>query len=308
MVKKSSILNKIVDRFRSGPVRVESDRTEAVEPAEPRSRLSQAAKAQSARPGAGAQPASKPEPTASKPATPPEPARPAPEARVPVQHVPEEIIPKSRRKLSASEDAAMQMSKGLTELSSLLRGVQVRMEDQGSKLDAMGGEVNKLPVVAEAQLEVLKRLADQLAVQNELNGNMAKAFVDLPDVMKGVQKSLERSAATDERTATTLSEFKSTMSRIQGSMGEMVEASRAQTAAANNLSTSHKKTVESTVEQIESSTQKSIDALRAVQEDQSNRIAKIVGEGGRWNRAVLVMMILSFAALVAIFAALISGK
>ncbi|MCA8956562.1 MAG: hypothetical protein KDC87_10845 [Planctomycetes bacterium] len=264
MVKKSTILEKFVGRFRSGPVRVASDRTETVEPVE-----------------------------ADEPVA---------ESRLPVQHIPEEINPRSRRRLSPAEDLSMAINESFTELSSLMRGVQVRMEDQGTRLSKMGEDMHKLPVVAEAQLVVLRRLADQLDKQQEMQGTMVRAFGDLPEVMKGVQRSLERSAATDDRTASTLSEFKQTMARIQGTMGEMVDAAKQQAQAAGSLANGQA----ATVKQLETSTQGGLEALRWAQEDQANRLAKMVGEGSRWNRAVLVMLVLSFAALVAIFGAVIS--
>ena len=60
---------------------------------------------------------------------------------------------------------------------------------------------------------------------------------------------------------------------------------------------------------LESTTQEGLQALRWAQEDQATRMSKMVAESGKWNRAVLVMLVLSFAALVSIFAAiLLSGS
>jgi hypothetical protein len=222
---------------------------------------------------------------------------------VPAMHVPEEILPHSKRKLSGSEDAAMKMSNSFSELSSLLRGVQVRMEDQGGRLDTMGHDLSKLPATAEAQLDVLKVLVTQLEKQNTMNATMVETFAGLPSVMKGVQESLAKTAATDARTAQTLDDFKSTMNRIHTSMGEMVDTTKVQADAAQSLAKNHS----TTVARMESSTQEGLKALRWAQEDQANRMAKMVGENSRWNRAILVLMILSFAALVSIFGALLSA-
>lgn len=278
MVKKSKLLDRIVDRFRSGSVKVDSspDRTK---------------------------PANRPSGGRTKKANGSTPAEPvARETAVPVKHVPEEIIPRSKRKLSSQEDAAMQMTKSFGELSSLLRGVQSRMENQGERLDNMDQNLNRLPAAAEAQLAVLQGLVGQLEKQNEMNATMVSTFSELPEVMKGVQESLAKSAVTDERTAQTLDEFKGTMNRIQSSMGDMVETSKVQADAASSLANNH----EDTVRSLEKSTKEGLDSLRGVQEDQANRMTKLVGETGRWNRAVVVLLILSFAALVSIFGALIT--
>ena len=60
------------------------------------------------------------------------------------------------------------------------------------------------------------------------------------------------------------------------------------------------------VEALESSTKEGLQALRWAQEDQSNRMAKLVSESTRWNRAVLVMGVFGLAALAAIFFALMA--
>ena len=46
---------------------------------------------------------------------------------------------------------------------------------------------------------------------------------------------------------------------------------------------------------------------RDCQEDQADRMTEMVDEHSRWNRSVLALLILSFAALVAIFIAVLSS-
>ena len=263
MVKKSSFLDKIVNRFRTGSLRVE-DR-------DPRRR--------------GASP--EVDETAG----------------VPVRSVPEEVIPDSRRKLSKQENAALTMTQSFSELSSLLRGVQIRMEGHGGRLEEMNDNLSKLPAAATAQLEVLQSLVSHLEKQNSVNSKMVETFAELPDVMKGVQESLARTVATDERTAQTLDQFKSTMDRIQDSMGDMVESTQVQANAASTLAKDHS----STVQRLESTTEEGLKALRWSQEDQANRMAKLAGENNRWNRGIIVLLILSFAALVSIFVAIVGA-
>lgn len=273
MVKKAGIFDKIVNRFRSGPVQVE----------ETTRRGGTSSKATgSPRRGAAEQPRA-----------------------VPIDKVEpsrgEAIGHDQRRKISNKEDAALAMSKSFGELSSLLRGVQVRMEDQGSSIADMGKDISRLPAASEAQLELLKALATQLEKQNTVSASLVQTFGDLPEVMKDLRAALERNSARDERTAQTLDQFRSTMDRIQGSMGEMVQNSKEQTVAAQSMAKDH----QSTVAQLEESTQEGLKALRWAQEDQANRMLKLASENGRWNRAVVFMLVLLFSALVAIFAALV---
>ena len=265
MVKKSSFLDKIVNRFRSGSVRVDKGLNRR------------------SRGGSG-----QADNVTSQV----------------VKSGPEEIVPDSRRKLSKQEDAALAMNTSFGELASLLRGVQVRTEDQGGRLEQMSGDLSKLPATAEAQLEVLRSLVAQLEKQNTMNGKMVETFAELPDVMKGVQESLAKSAATDERTAQTLDEFKSNMNHIHSSMGDMVETNKVHADAARTLTDDHKETAR----QLETTTQDGLKALRWAHEDQANRISKLVGENGKWNRLIFVSLIFGVAALLSILLALLYSQ
>lgn len=272
MVKKSKFLDRIVNRFRGGAVKVDSNANR------PKTKTRRNGESNRVAEEFGA------------------------DAAV-VRHVPEEIIPRSKRKMSESEDAAIKMTNSFQELSSLLRGVQVRMEDQGGRLDSMDKNLGMLPATAEAQLDVLKSLVGQLEKQNTMNATMVETFAGLPEVMKGVQESLEKTAHTDERTAQTLDEFKSTMDRIHDSMGSMVDSSQIQAEAATTLAGNHQETVRN----LQESTKKGLETLRFAQEDQTNRMTRLVGENSKWNRAIVILLILSFAALVSIFAAVMSN-
>ncbi len=223
---------------------------------------------------------------------------------LPVNAVPDELNLDSKRRLSQKENAQLTMTRSFRELSTLLRGVQTRMEGQDSKFDSMSANVAKLPAAAEAQVEMLKSLVTQLETQNTMTGKMVETFAELPAVMKGVQKSLEKTAATDERTSNTLNDFKGTMDRIQGSMGDMVKTSQTQAQAASDIAEGHKETVRS----LETTTHDSLEALRTAQEDQANRMSKIASETGRSNRVIVVLLILSFAAMVAILATLVNSQ
>lgn len=264
MVKKSGFLNKIVGRFRSGSVRVED---------KPNTQRRSAA----------------PTNGAKKPAV--------------ARAIPEEIIPSSQRKVSQKEAAQLTMNSGFQELSTLLKGVEGHMGDSAGKLDELNTHVSQLPAAAQEQVAMLKTLVGQLEKQNQMNGMMVETFAELPSVMKGVKESLEKSAVTDERTASTLDEFKGTMDRIQGSMGSMVETSQAQADAASAIASDHKEGVQN----LESATAEGLEALRKAQEDQANRMAKIATEAGRSNRAVVILLVFGVATMVAIFAAIMNN-
>ncbi len=206
-----------------------------------------------------------------------------------------------RRKLNPREDVVLAMNESFGELSSLLRGVQVRMEDQGGRLADMGAHVQKLPLTAEQELEAVRDLAKQIEEQNQLSKSMLEAYADLPQVMLGVKEALQRAAASDERTARTIEDFRSSMGHVQGSMREMVQSSKEQSQSAAALA----KSQENSVRQLESTTQEGLKALRWAQEDQANRMIKLVGESSKWSRAVLVMLVMTFVVLACILGAIL---
>jgi hypothetical protein len=270
VVKKSSFLDRIVNRFRGGAVKVESTTTRS--------------KARNGRSG--------------------QVNRVAKEVRssAVVQPVPEEIIPRSRRKMSDSEDAAIQMTSSFREFAGLLRGVQVRMKDQTGRMDSMDDNLSKLPVTADAQLEVMRGLVGQIEKQNAIQKTMIETFSSLPAVMKDVQESLAKTAQVEGRTAQTLDEFRGTMDRIHGSMDQMVDASKTQADAATALTESNKESFHN----IEASTKQGLENLRLDQEDQATRMTRLVDENSKWSRGILVLMVMSLAALVSIFFALVT--
>lgn len=138
------------------------------------------------------------------------------------------------RKMSVREDALLAVGKGFQELGSLVRGVQVRMEGQGSQVAEIAEQLAVLPALGQAQLEMLKAMATALDRQNSLAETMQASVGQLPQIMSSVQQALERANATDQRTVRTLDEFRTTMDRIQGSIGEMVEQAGRHAAASES--------------------------------------------------------------------------
>lgn len=292
MVNKSSFLDKLVSRFRSSSgVRVGAgphrrDRREKAETVEARTEQ-------------------EPESGSSR-----LPARGKAEAR-------------SSRKISSREDAVITMNESFGEMCNLLRGVQVRLEDQGGQMAKVGEHTRDLPAATQAQQEVLRSLVLQMDRQNQAQENLAHAFHRLPEVMDGLKSALDRAAATDKRTIETLGDFRATMDRIQDRMGQMVESARTQAESSKVLAQDQKASAEklvehlneerkqhgemqkATVRELENTTQEGLRALRWAQEDQANRMVKLVVEAGRLNRVVVALLIMSLVVLAGILAAIL---
>lgn len=251
-------------------------------------------------------------------------------AEVPAEPEAERV---SGRKLSAREEVVVALGEGFQELSGLVRGVQSRMEGQSSRLDAMAKELEQLPALGRAQLELLRQLATQLERQNEVGEQMAATFSHLPKVLEGVQGALNRAAATDERTAKTLAEFRGTMDRVQTHMSRLVEHSETQARAtaelvrdqqdgagrlAETFQQERKREAEQmqavigdlgrsqkrTVEDLREVTERGLESIRRTQEDHATKLSHIVERTSRWNRALLVLAGLSLAALLGILVVL----
>ncbi len=207
MVKKSSLLNKLWARWRS-PSGMRVDQSE---------RTSSPA----SRPAARRPETATTKPTV-QPSAPPPAIEPMDAVAVPM---PERA---SSRKMSSKEEALVTMEGGLKDLANLMRGVQVRMDAEGTKVAEMAGDISMLPALGQAQLDVLRALAEQIEKQGRASAQMMTVLGDLPGAMSGLRSTLDRLVATDERSAATLDEFRATMGNIQASMQEMVGHSKKQ--------------------------------------------------------------------------------
>ena len=238
------------------------------------------------------------------------------------------------RKLSSKEEAAMAIGEGFDELSSIMRGVTVRLEDQGGRVANMAHDMAMLPELGRAQLNALEQLLLKLDRQGDSMEQVAQRLVELPNAMAGLQGALDRVVASDDRAAATLAEFRSNMDRIQSSMQQMVEGSRSQADStamlvreqgaqsariAETVSREGTKQVEAVrgavddlnrtqqraVDKLDATQAKALDGLRMAHEDQANRLGKVAAESSKWNRAVLVLLIMVFATLASIFVVLL---
>ena len=205
----------------------------------------------------------------------------------------------SSHELSNKQEALMALGEGFKELSNMMRGVQLRLEDQDGRM-----------------AEVTDNTRGQLEVLKSLSGNLEQ----MPEAMRELRKVLDRSVATDERTSRTLKDFQRNMERIQSSMDKMVEHSgnqaratrsltdrreeqeRQQTDAIRGLVRDLGSTQTKAVERLEDTTSKNLQSLRHAQQDQFARLLKLMAASGKWNRAMLVVMILALGGMAALFA------
>lgn len=134
----------------------------------------------------------------------------------------------SGRKLSVKEEALLTMDGGLKELASLMRGVQVRLDAEGQQVGALADDIRLLPALGQAQLDALRAVATQLEQQGRVSEKLLQTMADLPSALTGLRATLDKVVATDERTAGTLSDFRAAMDSIHASMRETVEQSKAQ--------------------------------------------------------------------------------
>lgn len=334
MVKKTSLLDKLVGRWRTSAVAV-----------------SDAAPERSDRGLEGRATAAPNRMGAARVSPPPEPAV--------AELVAGAVDRTSGRKLSVKEEALLTMDGGLKELASLMRGVQVRLDAEGAQVGEMVHDIKLLPALGQAQLDVLRALASQVDQQGRIGERMLQTLGELPATLQGLRASLDKVVAADERTAHTLGEFRQAMDTIQQSMREMVGHSKAQADNTEKLLASHDNraermaesmagivrgerekterlahTLEQTVGHQREHTDKlarsmesaismavqgatrdtgelrdavkglqrshtdSVSALRATQEDQATRLARMVEDGQRSSRGILAVLVLVLLAIL----------
>ncbi|MGE3175283.1 MAG: hypothetical protein AB7O97_21845 [Planctomycetota bacterium] len=280
MVKKGSILSRLADRFRTGPgVKVEDGG---------RGDVRDAARAQVSRMER------RDLPTAGAPA----------EAR-------------STRKLSEREDAMVALGGHFQELATLLRGVHTRMDGQLGRLVETATSLQQLPALQNQQMDLLRGMSGQLEKQNQLGEQIAQTLHGLPKLLTSVETALQRAAQSDERTSATMREFQGTMDRIHLAMGRMVEHSEQQAKATQSLAKSREESVtqltagieksqREAVQQLRAAADESMQALRRSNEDQSNRLQRVVQDSAglqKWMLVGLGVVALGMlATIVALFA------
>jgi len=216
---------------------------------------------------------------------------------------------RSTRKLSDREEAMVAIGTHFQDLASLMRGVHSRMDTQVGKLGEAAEALAQLPALGNQQLELLRGLSGHMERQNVLGDQIARSLSGLPNLLQNVETALQRAAASDERTATTVRDFHGTLEHVQASMGKIVEHSESQAQSARNLSEKREESLRALAQNMEqvqqqavadlrTSAHDSMQTLRRSQDDQTNRLQKAVREQAGWNKAVLA--VLGFVVLVTI--------
>jgi chromosome segregation ATPase len=276
MVKKGSFFARIADRFRSGSgVRVDEGRN--------------VPGAQPAR--ATVTPVNRVEPRAG--------SSDLPAAGLPSTGLAGDV--KSTRKLSEREEAMVAVSGHFQELATLLRGVHSRLDTQLGRIADATGAMQQLPALSQQQLEMLHGLAEQLERQNHLGEQIARSVQVLPEMTQKVEQALQRAAQTDERTAATIAEFRSTMDRVHASMSRMVGHSEQQAESTRQLAAQREDSLRSLTSGLEAAQKESVRELREAadqglaslrrsHEDQSTRMQRLVKEHAGWNKALFAVL------------------
>ena len=114
----------------------------------------------------------------------------------------------SSRKLSSKQEAVVALDEGFKELSSLMRGMQSRMDGHAESLA-------QLPALNQTQIDLMRSMVERLDQQSTATEVLGERLGDMPKMFEKLNSSLEKVAATDQRTASTLGEFKDNMTRIQ---------------------------------------------------------------------------------------------
>jgi hypothetical protein len=308
VVKKSSFLEKLRNRFSSSPVQVSTGTSRTG---------SSGAGSSGAKASPGGTPKAggrvgAPQSEAPSPAV-DEPKRPAastPKPRVtpeverdPVVEVPDlpaRPIGSSARKMSRQEEAQLVLEKGVAGLSEQLRSLQ-------SRLEAPAQQLARLPEISQAQLEALRAVVDRLERQETTQARLERNLSVLPETLDGVRQALERAAATDARTAQTVEQFKEDMARIQTSMGELVEHNRGQSEATREAVTRGAGEAAQVAERFTKQSaefvkqnQEGVEALRRTQAAQTERLEKVARDGQNAQRALVGVLAAVFVALAAI--------
>lgn len=203
------------------------------------------------------------------------------------------------RKLSDREEAMVAMNNHFQELTSSLRSMHARMDSQLSRLVDSASSLPQLPALSQQQLDLLRSMGSQLERQNVLGEQIAQTLTSLPPLLQNVEQALQRAVQSDERTAAVIREFRSTMDRVQVSMGEMVQHSEQQAkstqalvdrreSAFAELKDGIEQAQRGTVQELAKTTEKAMHSLLQSNEDQSTRLQRVIQQNAGWNKAVLV--------------------
>ena len=233
--------------------------------------------------------------------------------RIPSMPVQNPVTSVRGRKLSDREVGLVAVQEGFADLANLMRGLQTRMEVQGERMASVSENLGVLPTLGNAQLDTLREISERL-----------KALDQVPESLTEMRAALDRASAMDERTTATLDEFKSNMERIQGAMNQMVDRATTQARDTASLAKAQREhidgftrtleeqraeqdtAVRTMVNRVGDATADGMQSLREAQADQSTRLGKLIEDGTRTNRGILVLLVGTLIGLIVLTAILIA--
>lgn len=302
MVQKTKFLERLLQKWRGeDPSKGAATRTTTVPRPDPLSRVASGGAAAAALPLGGAAPAVDPV-NRFQPRPVEKPAPEAVESRR-VEEVRPASVPLPVPVPVKKQHAINAVTNGLSDLGSLLRGIQGRMESQNERTGELVQKFDGLPAAVRAQIEFLGTISRQLEESRQSSALLVEKFGEMPDLLRGIHAVLEKQAATEARTEGTLVEFRQTMDRIHGAIATL------STEHANQIKdtwSSFERTQVQSVRVFEQTQKDAVQVFKQAQERQNQQLTHVIDHTFKMNRGILLFMVLMFAAVVALFVMLLN--
>lgn len=197
------------------------------------------------------------------------------------------------------EEAVQAITDGFRDLSHLLNGIRDHMKEQNERSGQLGQRFSDLPAMAKAQVDFMAKVSQQLVEQKAKTSELLSKLGGLPDVLQGIHKTLERHTAVEERTEKNLKDFRATMDRIHSSIGLLSKESQ---KAVKDATASFERSHGRATRVFEETQKQAYDTFEKTQAAHLTKLEQIVERSGRTSRGVVVLLVMVFAALVALFA------
>lgn len=279
MVKKSSLFQKLKNRWRAGTVQVDEEPVRRGRPAP----LATPA----GRPGNGGR------------------VQALAEVGEPIADA------RSGRKLNSREEAMATLGEGFKELCTLMRGVQVRIEAQGDKGKAQAEALQRLTLALEKQGQTQETLARALGSLPETMAGVKGALERAAATDDRTAKTLGEFRSTMERVQGSMAQMVEQSKQQSTAADRLLNEQKSGSERLAKVLESRAKDgdlVQGAVQRLEKTSADHMTALRLAQQDQATRMHKLVAESSTWNKAVLAVLVLTFCALAGIFFVMLSGR
>lgn len=215
--------------------------------------------------------------------------------------VPPEVQPVTMH--LGKREATNALVDGFQDLSALLRGLDRRMEQQGQRTGDLNEKFTELPAMARAQVDFMSQVSRQLSDQKQRTGELLSKLTGLPALFEGIHKTLERQAATEERTEKNLTDFRQTMDRIHESIGTLAKGNQ---KAIKDTTESFERSSTRTTRAFEETQKQAYTSFEKTQSAQLGQLGQMIESSTRVNRWMIVTMVIVAFTLVALLATLVS--